>query len=258
MDPHTTWFLSNLLAATLLPPFNLILLAAFGWLMMKSYPRLGKSLIAASFTLLYLLATPLVADHLLGLLEKNITPISAAEMHHAQAIVILGGGLYQNAPEYGQTNVSTLTLARLQYGAHLHRMTDLPILVSGGIPEGDISEAQVMRQTLENHFNIPTKWIETRALNTAQNARFSAEILMPAEIKKVLVVSHAWHMPRARYAFEKTGMTFMAAPTRFANPPQAHDAGYSLFDFIPNARSLTNSYFALHEFIGLVWYRLTL
>ncbi|MBT9613613.1 MAG: YdcF family protein [Burkholderiales bacterium] len=258
MDQHTTWLLSNLLAAVLLPPLSLILLGAFGWILLKRFPGLGKSLITASFALLYLLASPLVADHLLGLLEKDIKLLQAQDMHRAQAIVILGGGVYRDAPEYGQDSAGTLTLARLQYGAHLHRMTGLPILVTGGNPEDGLPEAQIMRQTLEDHFGVPVKWIEPRAYNTAQNARFSAEILLPIGIKKVLVVSHAWHMPRARYAFEKVGMHLLPAPTQFANPPQPIDTGYSLFDFIPNARALEKSYFALHELIGLVWYRLTL
>lgn len=258
MDQHTTWLISNLLAAVLLPPLSLILLGAFGWILIKRHPRLGKSLITASFALLYLLASPLVADHLLDLLEKDIKPVRVEEIRRAQAIVILGGGAYRDAPEYGQDSAGTLTLARLQYGAHLHRMTGLPILVTGGNPEDGLPEAQIMRQTLENHFGIPVKWVEARAFNTAQNARFSAEILLPAGIKKVLVVSHAWHMPRARYAFKKTGMIFLPAPTRFANPPPQNDTGYSLFDFIPNARALEKSYCALHELIGLVWYRLTL
>lgn len=258
MDQHTTWLLSNLLAAVLLPPLSLILLGAFGWILLKHHPRLGKSLIMDSFALLYLLASPLVADHLLGLLEKDFKPVQAEDMRRAQAIVILAGGAYRDAPEYGQDSAGTLTLARLQYGAHLQRMTGLPILVTGGNPEDGLAEAQIMRQTLEDHFGVPVKWVEARAFNTAQNARFSAEILLPAGIEKVLVVTHAWHMPRARYAFEKAGMIFLPAPTRFANPPRQNNTGYQLFDFIPNARSLEKSYFALHELIGLVWYRLTL
>ena len=258
MDQHTTWLLSNLLAAAILPPLNLILLGAFGWILLKRYPRLGKSLIATSFILLYLLASPLVADRLLGLLEKDIQPIKMESMRGAEAIVILGGGMYRDAPEYGQDSAGALTLARLQYGAHLQRTTGLPILVTGGNPEHGLAEAHVMRQTLVDHFGVPVKWVEARAINTAQNGQYSAEILMPTGIKTVLVVSHAWHMPRARYAFEKVGMNFLPAPTRFANPPRPIDNAYSPFDFIPNAHALEQSYFALHELVGLVWYRLTL
>ena len=257
MDQHTTWLLSNLLAAALLPPLNFLLLAALGWMLLKRSPRLGKSLVTSSFALLYLLSSPLVADYLLGLLEKNIKPVQVDDMQRAQAIVILGGGVYRDAPEYGRDSAGALTLARLQYGAHLQRKTGLPILVTGGNPDGGLAEAHIMRQTLVDQFNVPVKWIEARAFNTAQNARYSAEILLPEGIKKVLVVSHAWHLPRARYAFEKVGMEFLPAPTRFTKQHQP-GAAYSPFDFIPNARALEKSYFALHELIGIVWYRLTL
>ena len=257
MDQHTTWLLSNLLAAALLPPLNFLLLAALGWMLLKRSPRLGKSLVTSSFALLYLLSSPLVADYLLGLLEKNIKPVQVEDMRRAEAIVILGGGVYRDAPEYGRDSAGALTLARLQYGAHLQRKTGLPILVTGGNPDGGLAEAQIMRQTLVDQFNVPVKWIEARAFNTAQNARYSAEILLPEGTKKVLVVSHAWHLPRARYAFEKVGMEFLPAPTRFTKQHEP-DTAYSPFDFIPNARALEKSYFALHEVIGIVWYRLTL
>ena len=80
MNPHPSWLLTNLAASVLLPPFNLILLGALGFLLLKRKPRLGKSLVAASLMLLYTLSTPLVADYEMGLVEKNIHPLRVSSI----------------------------------------------------------------------------------------------------------------------------------------------------------------------------------
>ena len=256
MNPHTSWLLTNLAASVLLPPFNLLILGAVGFLLLKRKPRLGKSLVAASLVLLYTLSTPVVADYLMGLLEKNIHPLRMEDTRGAGAIIILGGGIYHDAPEYHDRDVvSSLTLERLQYGAYLHRQTGLPILVTGGNPESRTPEAIAMLKTLQDEFGVPVKWVEYRSFNTAQNAQFSAVILKAQGIRKVLVVSHAWHLPRARLAFEKAGLEMIAAPTRFAHAPKNKATDDPNFKFLPQPRALQKSYYAMHEGVGLLWYR---
>ena len=255
MNPHTSWLLTNLAASVLLPPFNLILLGAAGLVLQKRRPKLGKSLVTASLVLLYTLSTPFVADYAMSLLESNIHPLRMEDTRGAGAIVILAAGIYPDAPEYHDRDVvDGLTLERLQYGAYLHRQTGLPILVTGGNPESGTPVALTMLKTLQDEFGIPVKWVEDRSFNTAQNSQFSAAILKAQGIRKVLVISHAWHLPRARLAFEKSGLEMIAAPTRFGQPHH-HQTGYELFDFLPQARALQKSYYAMHEGIGWIWYR---
>jgi len=251
MDPHTTWLVSNLAGTALLPPLDLILIGFLGLAVLKRQPRLGKTLIATSLALFYLLSTPIVADHLLGLLEKDIIPLPEKNLPDADAIVILGGGTYRDAPEYGADTVQPLTLERLRYGAWLHRLTGKPILVTGGAPLGGTPEGVVMRAVLVNEFKTPVKWVEARSFNTEENAVFSAAILKREGINRVYVVSHAWHLPRALGAFRKAGLTPIAAGTHFHRPQPL-----TLFSFLPTASALNNSYYALHEDVGLLWYRL--
>ena len=254
MDQHSIWIIKNLIASMFLPPFNFFLLGAAGFFLLKRKPGLGKSLLAISLALLYLLSTPFIANSLMGRLEKNIAPVTLAQARSAQAIIILGGGVYHDAPEYGADTVNALTLARVEYGAYLHQQTGLPILVTGGSPEQSKPEAYLMQQSLQRDFKVPVRWLEDRAYNTAQNAEFSAALLHPAKINKVLVVSHAWHLPRALIEFEKHGLQVIPAPTRFGavkNPKHGPD----VFDFIPQARALLKSHYALHEMIGIAWYR---
>ena len=241
------WFAVNFVSTFLLPPLNLLLLGFAGIILLNRRPRLGKGLIIAAFALLYLLSTPLIADKLLGAFETS--PPFFGNDQNAGAIVILGGGTYFNAPEYGGDTVKRLTLERLRYGARLYRRTGVPILVTGGSPAGGTPEGLLMRDALEKDFNVPVHWVEDGSDNTYENAVFSFRILQQSGIKTIYLVSHAWHMPRAIAAFERAGFRVIPAPTGYTT-----NHSTSWLDFLPRASSLLKSYYATHEAIGLLWY----
>lgn len=240
---------SKVLAKLLLPPANLLLLGLIGAFLARWRRRLGFSLIAFSAIALYLLSIPVVANRLLTSLESG----QAVDLRQAaQAIVILGGGIYADTPEYGGETIDAVTLERVRYGARLHRQTELPILVSGGIVRNGqrVSEAALMQKSLVEDFGTPVHWVEGQAHTTEENAVLTARILMPLGIKRVYLVSHAWHMPRAMRAFQSAGLTPIAAPTGFTTSFRR-----DIRDFIPDAKALRKSYYAMHEGIGLLWYR---
>ncbi|MBZ0092827.1 MAG: YdcF family protein [Burkholderiales bacterium] len=244
------WLATNIIGAFLLPPFNLLLLGLCGWLLLSRRPRLGKTLIGLSGLLLYALSTPLVANSLLHSLESGETPppIRAEE---AQAIVVLGAGRSLNAPEYGGETTSAYSLQRLRYGALLQRKTGLPLLLSGGKPDGGIEpEAALMSKALVDEWHVPVRWIETASTDTWENAFFSRGLLQRAGIQRIYLVTHAWHMPRARQAFQAAGFDVVAAPTGFTAGARIRP-----LDFLPNANSLQKSAIFMHETIGLIWYR---
>ncbi|HAK93275.1 MAG TPA: YdcF family protein, partial [Massilia timonae] len=96
---------------------------------------------------------------------------------------------------------------RLRYAAHLHRRTGLPILVSGGAPgPGAMSLADAMAAALREDFGVPVRWVEGRSRNTAENAMFSAALLRPEKVGRVLLVTDAMHMERARTVFQRGGL----------------------------------------------------
>lgn len=249
MEPKLAWLATHFLASLLLPPLSLILLMTAGLVLLKRRPRLGKSLLAAGLVLLYALSTPLVAGFLFRLLQSEPLP-EQPNLSGVGAIVVLGAGRYEDAPEYGSDTANALALERLRYAAQLQRRTGLPILVSGGAPGGGTPEARFMQAILEKEFGVPVRWTESDSDTTRENALFSQRILAEDGIKKILLVTHAWHMPRARGAFERAGLEVIAAGTRFS-PPEAAE----LMDFVPDASALRSSTYAVHEAIGLIWYR---
>lgn len=244
---------NSLIGTILLPPLNLILLTALGLWLTRKRPRLGVAISAAGLALLTIFSTGVGARLLARPLENQNPPLASVEQIKAQAIVVLGGGRILDAPEYGGQDIPKMTtLGRLRYGAYLQRATGLPVLVSGGAPDGRAgSEAEMMARILQDEMSVPVRWIENKSDNTAENAQFSAKLLHDAGVKQIVLVTDALHMPRARGAFEQFGMTVQPAPTVFTTTERISRRAW-----LPGATGMQTSYYALHEWLGLIWYRL--
>lgn len=206
----------------------------------------------ACCALLYAVSTPLVAGALLGPLQRQALPLDAgAGTAGAQAVVVLSAEAVP-APEYGGTTVGPITLSRLRYGARLHRATGLPILVTGGRPPiGGVSLAEAMRLSLLEDFAIRDVWVEDASATTADNARLSANVLRARGASRVVLVTSAWHMPRAIRAFEAAGVSVIPAPTNFETVD-----GAGVLSLLPSARALHRSYYGMHEWVGGLAYGL--
>ena len=162
-----------------------------------------------------------------------------------RAIVVLGGGSYFAAPEYGGDTVSSGSLVRIRYAARLQRETGLPLLVSGGAPLGGVPEGRSMQAALEKEFGVKVRWVEDASADTRDNARNSAPLLREAGVKRVLLVTHAWHMRRAQEAFAIEQLEVVAAPTGYeAQGP------LTALEFLPGPGGLWAGRIALNEWLG--------
>lgn len=249
----SAWLLTNVFSALLLPPLNMLILCAAGILMRRRWPFAGLAIALLSLALLVLLSTTAGARLLIRPLELMTPALTSSSAAQAQAIVVLGGGRRRNAPEYeGQDVPRETVLARLRYAVRLHRKTGLPMLVTGGSPEVNAdSEAELMARVLHDDFNTPARWVEGKSDNTAQNARYSAAMLRHAGVSHILLVTDALHMPRSERVFAHAGLTVTAAPTSYLGRGALIAA-----DFIPSGGGLKDSHYAMHEWIGLLWYRM--
>jgi uncharacterized SAM-binding protein YcdF (DUF218 family) len=238
------------------PGLQLLLLLLGLWCLHRRRLVLGRSLVAFALLTLYLMATPWGASLLAAGLERD-PPLDVARRESWQgagAIVVLGGGR-ETAPEFGGQDIpSYWTASRLRYGALLYRETGLPLLVSGGrvLDEAE-SEAAVMTRSLTRDHIVNVRWQEDRSRTTWENAQFSRALLAAESVDRILLVTQGLHMRRARMAFEHAGFEVVPAPV---------DTGSSLrsrswvLRVVPNPVSFLKSSQALHEYAGLVAYRL--
>jgi uncharacterized SAM-binding protein YcdF (DUF218 family) len=241
----------------ILPPSSLFIVIAIGLALWRRRPRAGRIVAGTGHALVAYLSTTGGARLLVAPLERMTAPVQAPERAGAQAIVVLAAGRLRRAPEYdGRDIPDYIALARVRYGAHLQRQTGLPILVSGGSGapsalDRGYSEADGMAAALREDFGVPVKWLENRSRDTAENAAFSAAILRADGVRRILLVTDAMHMPRARAVFARAGLEVVSAPTMFfGNQP------LSIHAWIPRAEGMRRSWYATYELLGMVWYRL--
>ena len=244
----------DFLKALSLPPSNLVLVILLGLLLRRRARRTGTAVAAVGAVALYMLSTSFVATRLLLALEADVPAPPRGETVTPQAIVILSAGYSYLGVKRERVDVDAMTLERLRRGARLHRETGLPILVTGdGSKDGLVPVGTLMARTLREDFGIAPKWLEARSATTYENAAFSARILKKHGISGIYLVSQAWHLPRAVAAFEAVGLSSIAVPSSASRP-----ARVDIHAFIPSAKALQGSYHALHERLGLFWYRWTL
>jgi uncharacterized SAM-binding protein YcdF (DUF218 family) len=239
-----TFVAKKLLGGLVLPPTGPLLVAVAGLLMIKRRPRLGRTFAWIGVGALFLLSLPVVEGGLAWLLYHD-GPLDLRQAREAQAVVILGGGLRHDTLDYDGDTLGRLTLDRVRYGARIARQTGLPILVTGGSIADRATEADVMARALEGEFGVAVRWRETEASNTRENAQFSGAILKQAGIKRVLLVSHGFDVPRARAEFEAAGIHVIPAPT--------HISEFSIEsprDFMPDMGALYGSYYACYELLA--------
>lgn len=250
MEQEIIWILQTLI----LPPGGLVLMGLLGLMLSRRF--IGKFILVLTLAALYLFSTGFAS----GLLMEGLETIDALsekdiELTGAQAIVVLGGGRRTAAPEYGGDTLNTVTLERVRYAAWLARKTGLPVISSGGSPNSDgPAEAAIAREILEREFGVKVAATEERSLTTLENARLTKPLLEKLGIKRVLLVTHAWHMLRAMDVFEPTGIVVTPAPMGFAHKTSINPSTFR--DWLPSARNLSDSSWAIHEYLGRLWYRI--
>jgi len=234
-------YLKSLLRQLILPPGGPLLVAFAGLLLLPRRPRLARVLIALTLGSLWLISTPLISDGIVSL-AQCCPPLDLSRLDGAQAIVILGGAVSRAvSPEYGGgPTAGPQLMDKLAYGAYVSRRTGLPILITGFDYETD-----AMQSTLRTNFDVQARWLDRDAYDTYQNARNAAALLQRDGVQRVVLITMATHMRRSVREFAATGLTVLPAPVDIlVRRPRG------LWDFVPTAWALLQSYQAIYELIG--------
>lgn len=237
------------LETLLRPPNSLIWLAVLGLILLRTRRRrAGLVVLAASVISLYLLSIPLVVAALLSSLDRYppLDPTGTTRPD-AQAIVVLSAGKTE-ALEFGGEVVTGMALERLRYAVWLQRRVSRPILLTG-------FTSSRMAEAMRKWFGAEARWVENESRNTHEHAVRCAGLLRDADIDRIYLVTHFWHMPRAVAAFRQIdGLEIVPAPLGFGDGDerQWHNPRW----IMPGTGHLYTSALALHEWIGRLWYRI--
>lgn len=226
-----------------------LLALAAGW------RRLGAALASLATAWLWICATPLFAGALVASLEAPWPPVPVASLPEADLVVVLGGGLAPPPPGWPNADLGAAA-DRYWHAARIFHAGRAPrILVSGGnIWETDrITEAAAVRGFLEN-LGVPPEAIveEGRSRNTRENAERTAALIEARGWRRVLLVTSASHMGRARATFARVGVDVTPAATDHGFPSGAP----TILAVLPQAGALEDSTRALKEYLGRLVYRL--
>jgi uncharacterized SAM-binding protein YcdF (DUF218 family) len=234
----------------LAPPAVLIVLCLVGGLLALVWRGFGLAVVLVTAAALYLLAMPSASSWLLERVEAGLP--GSPELRAAQAIVVLGGDVHLGDGRAVPDSLGPLSLERVLYGAQAYRRLHLPVAVSGGRVLGsDATVGGLMKEALERDFAVPVTWNEDRSRTTQENALFTARMLQADGIVTVVLVSNAWHLPRALWAFERVGLKPLFWPA-----PRSVVRLRRIDDFLPSIAALHDSFYALHEMLGGLYYRL--
>jgi len=257
------------LLSKLLPPlvyplglaFGLILLAVF----LQRKPRLQRVVLVMVLVLLWLGSNRWVSTFLTRSVEWQYLPLK--ELPHADVIVLLGGGT--DPAIYPRSTVELNGAGdRVFYAAWLYRQGAADhILASGGriewLDAGSRPVAEDMADILVM-LGVPREaiWLEGASRNTAENASESAKILQDKGITRIILVTSAFHMPRAVPLFEHQGLEVIPAPTDYSVTQADWESltepnlPAQILNLLPTADNLSTTTHVLKEYLGMLVYRL--
>lgn len=254
-------FLSKLIPLFFYPLGLNCLLLLIALVLLWRKPRLAAIPIALSLIVLLLSSNAWVSNWLVRSLEYQHRPMSV--LPKADAIVVLGGSTKPPFPPRPWVEVSEEG-DRVLYGARLYREGKAPkVILSGGRIDwygSGPSESADMAE-LVKAMGVPETAIleDPTSLNTRENAVNVEQILKQNNLKRVLLITSAMHMPRSLRIFQKLGIDAVPAPTDFLTSDRDQEefqgsAQAMVLSLLPEADRLRNTTRALKEYVGLVVY----
>ena len=215
----------------------------------------SKKISLIGLTILIIFSLPIISNRLTVYLESNYSIKHMSEVNQADAIVVLSGMVRTIRTKDGLKYEFNDAVDRIISGIKLYKSNKAPLLIltrgkvpwSIGIAEGEYLLNIAMK------FDIPrTSIILTdNVQNTDQEAK-SIKKLLPNRKLKIILVTSAFHMPRAQNVFEAVDIQVIPFPVDF----QHQSDKITFMDFIPSAGSFKETSFFVKEIIGRLYYNL--
>lgn len=250
------FWLKKLISQFLLPlPFGLSWIALGLLLLLANRAKtLQKTSLIIGFSILFLFSFYPVSFALLNHLQSQYSPLTSPPTS-VNKIVVLGGGISGNNKNFPPNlTLNAASLSRLIESARLYKIIekthpDAILILSGGRVFQSFSNAGKMQNTAVM-LGVPSTQtiLENGSSDTHDEAVYLQKMV---GTQSFILVTSAFHMPRAMALFQSHGMHPIAAPTQFFLPLRA-----PFIWLIPSANNLTMSDTAIHEYFGILWARM--
>ena len=216
-----------------------------------------KGLSYAALVFLYVASMPVTGDFLTRLTERQAVRTPVEDAIPADAIVVLGGMLRHVQAINGDAPEWMDAADRFFAGVDLYRAGKAKRIyfTDGNVPwTSTLKPEGVILADMAKALGVPEQHVHISpdAHNTEQEALALRKMIQP-EDASILLVTSAFHMPRARMLFEQAGFrSVIPYPVDF----RVRQRGLTLMDFMPDARALLNTDRAIREAIGIVYYQI--
>jgi uncharacterized SAM-binding protein YcdF (DUF218 family) len=252
-------FLSKLIQLLFYPVGLAVALAVAGGIVMLLRKRKAAVvLVFLAAGTLWFFSCPVITHTLVRSLESKFDP--PEDFPKVSAIVLLGGCTRPPLPPRRYVEASDAA-DRMINAARLLRKGYAPVILATG---GKIpfvynfpgSEAQCMAHFLREVCGVDSAAIilENDARDTHENATKASDVLQRHGIKKeIILVTSAMHMYRSVKIFRKCGFTVYPAPADFREDKSMQ---IKIFSFLPNVDALSKATDVLHEYYGILAYKI--
>ena len=198
---------------------------------------------------------PIISNRLIGYLEHNYQLKNISKVDPADAIVVLSGMVTAIRTNNGLSYQWGESVDRIFAGIDLFKENKAPSLIltrgkmpwSIGKPEGEYLRDVAIK------YGVPRKniFLTENVANTDQEAK-SVKKLLSKDTPKVILVTSAFHMPRAQKIFRAAGIKIVTFPVDFRNGASK----LTFMDFLPSAKGLWETSHFFREMIGRSYYNL--
>jgi len=231
-----------------------LLLSGIFMLLFTKRQRAGKVTVILGVIFLLSISYDALPDRALGILERKYPPLNEIELKSdVKWIVVLGGGHTSDPCLPAASRLSTESLARLVEGIAIHnKLPRSKMILSGSNIYDPVTESKSMAD-LAIMLGIDKNNVleESASLDTDDQAILIKKIVGK---DKFILVSSAFHIPRSTALFEKNGMRPIPAP---AGHLVKNNGKIDPYMFFPDSSRIEKMEFAVHEYLGLIWAKLT-
>ncbi len=237
--------LRKILPAVILPVgFTLLLLTLALILRRNRTPRSQKwatALTAIGALVLLLSSLPPVAHTLANQLENQFPRLQPAQCPTAEAILVLGGA-------YSHTTQWNEAVDRFESGIQLFQHQKAPVLLFTATDHPDFNEGAMLREAAIEHGVPPDAVQLTPPASTTATEALSVQ---RTRFRRVILVTSAFHMPRAALLFRRAGIDIVPFPTDYRGEP----VSWRLDRLFPAANALFLTETILREIYANALYR---